>query len=50
MLFNTIVPTGTAAPVRAPARRIPNHYGAEIEHQIGDMLEQGIIVEESTSS
>ena len=42
------IPTGTAAPVRVPARRIPNHYRAEIEHQIGDMLEQGIIVE-STS-
>ena len=41
------IPT-TDNPIRVPPRRIPGHYKKEIEHQIHDMLQQGII-EESCS-
>ena len=41
------IPT-TNNPIRVPPRRIPGHYKKEIEHQIHDMLQQGII-EESCS-
>ena len=42
------IPTEGASPIRVPPRRIPNHYRQEVERQINEMLEQGIIVE-STS-
>ena len=38
----------TDNPIPVPPRRIPGHYKKEIEHQIHDMLQQGII-EESCS-
>ena len=38
------IPT-TGNPVRVPPRRIPGHYKKEIEQQIHDMLQQGIIEE-----
>ena len=41
------IPT-TGNPVRVPPRRIPGHYKQEVEQQIHDMLDQGII-EESCS-
>ena len=41
------IPT-TANPVQVPPRRIPGHYKQEVEQQICDMLQQGII-EESCS-
>ena len=56
-LFGTIPGVTTLAhhhiptmgnPVRVPPRRMPVHYKQEIEHQIQQMLERGII-EESTS-
>ena len=43
------IPTGSAAPVRQPPRRAPMHLRTDIEAQIQNMLEQGI-VEECASS
>ena len=41
------IPT-TGNPVRIPPRRIPAHYRAEVERQLQDMLNQGIIEESSS--
>ena len=38
------IPT-TENPVRVPMHQIPGHYKQEIEHQIHEMLQQGIIEE-----
>ena len=41
------IPT-TDSPVKVPPRRIPAHYRAEVEKQLQDMLEMGIIEESSS--
>ena len=38
----------TGSPVRIPARRIPAHFRDEVEEQIQQMLQKGIIVESSS--
>ena len=43
------IPTGDARPIRLSPRRAPMHLRADIEHQVQEMLDQGI-VEECTSS
>ena len=35
-------------PIRVPPRRVPAHYRSEVERQINEMLEQGIIVQSSS--
>ena len=40
--------TTTGSPVRVPPRRIPVHYREEVEKQIAEMLEQGVIIESSS--
>ena len=45
--FNAIC-TGTAHPVRLPPYRVPHAYRSEVERQIGEMLQDGMI-EPSTS-
>ena len=40
--------TENSQPIRVPARRIPGHYKHEVEHQIQDMLSQGIIKESNS--
>ena len=39
------IPTGEAQPIRVPPRRVPMHYKDEIQKQIAEMLQQGIIRE-----
>ena len=38
----------TGSPVRIPARRIPAHFCDEVEEQLQQMLQKGIIVESSS--
>ena len=35
-------------PIRVPPRRVPAHYCSEVERQINEMLEQGIITQSSS--
>ena len=35
-------------PIRVPPRRVPAHYRGEVERQINEMLEQGIITQSSS--
>ena len=35
-------------PIRVPPRRVPAHYREKVEHQINEMLEQGIITQSSS--
>ena len=35
-------------PIRVPPRRVPAHYHSEVERQINEMLEQGIITPSSS--
>lgn len=42
------IPTGEAQPIRVPPRRVPMHYKDEIQKQIAEMLQQGIIQESSS--
>ena len=42
------IQTGTAHPVRLPPYRVPHSYRAEVERQVGEMLQDGVI-EPSTS-
>ena len=42
------IPTGEAQPIRVPPRRVPMHYKDEIQKQIVEMLQQGIIQESSS--
>jgi len=35
-------------PIRVPPRRVPAHYHGEVERQINEMLEQGIITQSSS--
>ena len=46
-LAKHFIPT-TDSPVKVPPRRIPAHYRAEVEKQLQDMLEMGIIEESSS--
>lgn len=46
-LAQHFIPT-TGNPVRVPPRRIPNQFREEVEKQIEEMLELGIIVESSS--
>ena len=41
------IPT-KGVPIRVPPRRVPAHYRSEVERQIHQMLEQGIITESSS--
>ena len=38
------IPTESASPVQIPPRRIPNQYKQEVQHQIHEMLKQGILL------
>ena len=46
-LAKHFIPTADS-PVKVPPRRIPAHYRAEVEKQLQDMLELGIIEESSS--
>ena len=48
-LMQHSIPTSGCHPARVPPRRIPAHYRVEVEKQLNDMIEQGII-SRSTSS
>ena len=47
-LAKHFIPT-QGSPVRVPPRRIPAHYKAQVQEQIQDMLNKGIIEESSSS-
>ena len=47
-LVRHAIPTTHSQPVRIPPRRIPMHYRSEVEKQIKEMLQQGIIRESSS--
>ena len=44
--FHNIPTKGSA--IRVPPRRVPAHYRSEVERQIDDMLNQGVIEESSS--